>query len=200
MNDILCVILARRDNERLPEKHLQTIDGVTLIRQAINKVLSADLFDKVILSTDCPKCIDEGRDAGIDIIERAPDLCKQTSCMANAFRDAVEKSIEMYGKLHRWGCMFQPTHFLVSTNLIQKMYNIISTPANDSRSNEQPLAVVDTESHLYPWFFDLRPGASACNRKRLEYHDTLGEISVDIHNQQDLEQARLLYKWKETVS
>ena len=196
MNDVICVILARRASERLHEKHTQKIEGVTLIRRAIDRVLEADLFDHVILSTDCPKCMQEADDAGINIIKRAPELCQQESCLANAFRDAVDMSIGMYGKLHRWGCLFQPTHFLVSTDLLHRMYNIISTSAGDNpRASDQPWSAVITESHLYPWFFDLRPGVAACRQKTLDYFDTVDEISVDIHDQRDLEQARLLYSW-----
>ena len=197
-NNLIGVILARRDSKRLVEKHVQTIGGITLIRHAINKLLSADLFDHVILSTDCPKCIEEGRDAGIDVIERDPKLCQQESCMAEAFMDAVDKSVGIYGKLHRWGCLFQPTNFLVSTDLLHRMYKIISTPRDDNpRAHNSYWGAVITESCLYPWFYDLRPGIGPTDRKTLDYFDTVDEISVDIHNQRDLDQARILYQWME---
>ena len=201
MNDAICIIMARRESTRLIEKHIQEIEGVTLIRRAIDKVLEANLFDHVLLSTNCPDCMREAENAGVDYFERAPELCQQNACLANAFRDAVDKSVEIYGKLHRWGCFFQPTHFLVSVEFLRKMYDIISNPATDNpRASDQPWSSVITgadSSGLFPWFVDLRPGVAACRQRVLDYFEFKDEISVDIHNQQDLERARLLYKWKE---
>lgn len=195
-NDIICIILARKGSKRLPNKHLANINGVTLIRRAINKVIKADLFDDIILSTDCADCMQEARDAGISIIERDSELCMDESCLINAFMDAVDKSVEMYGKRYRWGCLFQPTHFLVSTDLLKRMYNIISSVRGDNpRASDSFWGAVTSWSHLYPWCFDLRPGASALPQKELDYFDTKSEISIDIDKEEDLERARLLHKY-----
>ena len=199
-NDIICIIMALNRSSRTPGKNLADIHGKSVAARAIDTVLDAQLFDHVILSSDHPELLGIAREAGIDIINRDPALCGSTSCLANAFRDNVEQSIAMYGKLHRWGCLFMPTHFLVSAEFLHRQYRIISNVSDDNpRASDQPVSAINYggDSGLFPWFYDLRPGVVACRPKVLDYHKTKDVLSVDIDRPEDLERARLIYKWRE---
>ena len=216
--DCVCIINARKGSTRYADKHLVDINGKPLIRRAFERAKKSEVFDNILLSTNCPDCISEAKAAGVDYFERDEKLCRDISGLSTAFMDAVEKSVDIYGKLHRWGCMFQPTHFMVTVDYLKTAYELICSmpmnsiaqlahdskqwhnlslgiPTNLASSDDQPFGMVECLSHEVPWFYDLRPGAAILEKKMLVYHNILDEVSVDIHNERDVERAQLLHKW-----
>ena len=86
---ILGVIPARGGSKRIKDKNILNINGKPLIAYTIEAVLSADLIDKCVVSTDDPKIAEAARKCGIDIIMRPGDLACDNSAIDDALRHAV---------------------------------------------------------------------------------------------------------------
>jgi CMP-N-acetylneuraminic acid synthetase len=71
------VIFARANNDRLPNKHLLTINSLPLILHSYYSVISQ--LDKVYIATNCPDIINLCGVVGISVIVRPDDLCQSDS-------------------------------------------------------------------------------------------------------------------------
>ena len=52
-NNIVCVIPARGGSKRIPKKNIKDFFGKPLIAYSIKVAQESNLFDKIIVSTDC---------------------------------------------------------------------------------------------------------------------------------------------------
>ena len=191
MTNMIAVIPARKDSERLKDKHLQEINGVRLMERAINRCQESGLFDEIAVITNCDVCLAIAEQEDVTGIRRPDKLCTAKSGLGNVFMDAIDH-VRKEWRYYRWGCLFQPTHFLVSDRYLWKCYDYLSQPQTNAFNHDQHYGSVEAVSHGFPWFYDLRPGAAILEKKMLQHHDLLGEVTVDIHTAEDVKLAELL--------
>jgi len=85
-------VIARSGSKRLPYKNLLPFCGVPLVRHAVIKLLNSELFDQVVLSTDCDliarTCMDL---EGVCLLMRTEDLAQDSTASIPVFQDIIEK-------------------------------------------------------------------------------------------------------------
>lgn len=88
----LVLIPARAGSKGVPNKNAKSFaDGNSLTERAIAVALGVFPAEKVVLSTDDAVLIQQGRKAGISVIERSPELASDTAGMLEVMIDAIEK-------------------------------------------------------------------------------------------------------------
>ena len=71
----LCFIPARGGSKRIPHKNLLPIAGKSLLRRTIDTAIQADIFDKIVVSSDDPKVKEEVLRLGqVSFHDRDPKL------------------------------------------------------------------------------------------------------------------------------
>ena len=88
----LVLIPARAGSKGVPNKNAKSFaGGKSLTERAIAVALGVFTAEKVVLSTDDAVLIQQGRKAGISVIERSPELASDTAGMLEVMIDAIEK-------------------------------------------------------------------------------------------------------------
>lgn len=86
----LAVILARAGSKGLPDKCVVPLLGRPLIAYTIEAGLAARRVADVVLTTDSPAAAALGREAGVMVVRRPPELAADTARVDAAVRHAVD--------------------------------------------------------------------------------------------------------------
>lgn len=86
-----CMIPVRKGSQRLAKKNYLKINGKTIYQIAIEKALSANLFDKIVLNTDDPDLENEVSQYSIDFYLRAPELASSEATSEMVVLDFLKK-------------------------------------------------------------------------------------------------------------
>ncbi|HEU5149621.1 MAG TPA: acylneuraminate cytidylyltransferase family protein [Iamia sp.] len=73
---VLALVPARGGSARIPGKNLKTIGGRSLVRLAVDIGLAVAQIDEVIVSSDAPEILAEGRSAGATVDHRSAALAR----------------------------------------------------------------------------------------------------------------------------
>ena len=84
----IAVIPARSGSVELPNKNLQVIGGKSLLNRAIDFAIEADLFDKVIVTTDYSAHLFQND--GVDVHHRPENLATSQTTMVEVLMDVIE--------------------------------------------------------------------------------------------------------------
>jgi len=97
MKRTFAFIFARGGSKGLPGKNLLSISGMSLTARAIMIAKNIDCIERVFLSSDCDKIIEEGKQSGAEIIKRPKILATDTASEWDAWKHAINVSCEKYG-------------------------------------------------------------------------------------------------------
>ena len=87
---VLAVVPARSGSKGIPDKNMQTLDGVSLIGLAGRCLVNVPIIDRRIISTDSERYAEEGRRWGLDApFLRPPELATDTASAADTVTHAL---------------------------------------------------------------------------------------------------------------
>ncbi len=89
---VLTVIIARAGSKGLPSKNTRVIAGRPIIAYSIEHAQESSYCDRIIVSTDGAAIAEAATNAGIEVINRPPELADDLATVDSAVRHAVEKS------------------------------------------------------------------------------------------------------------
>lgn len=87
--NILCVLAARGNSKRVPNKNIRMLLGKPLMAYTLEKALESQLCSKVVVSTDNSEIVAIAKNYGVRVIKRPDDLALDTSAIDDALRHAV---------------------------------------------------------------------------------------------------------------
>ena len=97
--NVLCTICARGGSKGVFKKNIRGINGKPLIAYSIEQALESNLFDHVVVSTDCDDIASIAKQYGAEVFfKRDPDLSSDASGKVCVIRDAFIRSEEYYRK------------------------------------------------------------------------------------------------------
>ena len=106
---IVAVIPARGGSQRIPGKNIRDFCGQPIMKYAIDAAKSSDIFDQVIVSTDCPKIADVARKCGADVpFMRPAELADNFTTTAPVLRHAIQE-LSKSGQTLEYVCGIYPT-------------------------------------------------------------------------------------------
>lgn len=90
MNKVLAVIPVRKNSKRLPGKNIKKLMGKSLIEWAIEGALKANIFDKIVISSDSQEMLDlASKYPEVDVDLRSPNLAQDTSTCPQVLEEIV---------------------------------------------------------------------------------------------------------------
>ncbi|MBN1490781.1 MAG: acylneuraminate cytidylyltransferase family protein [Phycisphaerae bacterium] len=87
---VLAVILARAGSKGLPDKCVLPLCGRPMLAYTIGHARQAESLDAVVLTTDSERAAAIGREHGVFVVERPPELADDRATVDAAARHALE--------------------------------------------------------------------------------------------------------------
>ncbi len=95
----LCVILARGGSKGIPGKNIIDICGKPLIQYSIEAAIKSNIFDEIVVSTDCKKIAKASKNAGALVpFMRPENLAGDNVWSRDALKHAVLECEKIYSK------------------------------------------------------------------------------------------------------
>ena len=86
----IAVIPARGGSKRIPEKNLALFRGRPLVAHTIEQSLAADIFDRILLSTDDERIAAVGRAYPVEILPRSEQLADDRATILQVLCDIID--------------------------------------------------------------------------------------------------------------
>jgi CMP-N,N'-diacetyllegionaminic acid synthase len=105
----IALIPARSGSKRVPNKNLAKIQSRTLLEITCKSVIQARVFDRVVVSTDCPEIAEEALRAGAEVPFLRPyELSMDSTLMIDVIRHLIHQ-LPLDDKEYAAIALFQPT-------------------------------------------------------------------------------------------
>lgn len=155
----VAVIPARAGSTRLKDKNIYPLAGKPLIRWTTEAVVSSDVFDKVIISTDSDLIFDAVRDLPVERHFRPNEHATVTATALNAMIDLMQNIEDKYD----YFSYFLPTCPFISPEDIKEGFNSLTDDVDFCVSMTQipetiQLACVMKNDWVMPVFDNLEAG------------------------------------------
>ncbi len=86
---LLGIIPAKGKSNRLPDKNLTQCAGKSLVQRAIETAMAAEIFDKIVLSSEDSRILEIGEHFGVEIRARRPILSEDGVTVAAVVTDIL---------------------------------------------------------------------------------------------------------------
>ncbi|MDB4434762.1 pseudaminic acid cytidylyltransferase [Akkermansiaceae bacterium] len=172
---LVCIIPARGGSKRIPRKNVKPFLGRPIIEYSIQAALESNLFDEVIVSTDCPEIAEIGRECGattpfIRPSDTASDFATTAEVLVHALDYYSQNGVS-------WDCMccLYPTAPFCDSEVLRKGFELLS-------EGEAP-AVLPVAEFAYPILRSLRiNGIGDLEMNWPEYELTRSQDLVDAYH------------------
>ena len=188
--DVLGIILARAGSRRLPGKNTLSFCGKPLISWTIEAAINSKLSG-VILSSDCPKCLELSKTYQIQSHRRPATLALDDTTSA----DVILELMRGYSRPYEYIMLLQPTSPLRDSrdiNGMLKCYRALREIAGEMTmcSANAVTKKLNGAMYLAPWEkFILDQGF------KIDYEYWMpGQKSVDIDTIEDFEKAEKIMR------
>jgi len=128
----LAVILARGGSKGIPKKNIIDLNGKPLIYYTIKAALDSNVFDEVVVSTDCPSIASVALDCGAKVPFMRPDELSQDHVWSrDALKHAVIECERIYEKTYDYVIELPCVAPLRNDDHIREAYEkLVSTKAD----------------------------------------------------------------------
>jgi len=135
----VALIPARKGSERLPGKNIADLNGHPLIAYTISSAKRSKLFDRVIVSTDCPQIAEISRKYGAEVPSlRSSELSSSSSPDIFWVLLAINDWLQL--KDEDFLAILRPTNpFRTPATIIQAFNSLLRDPSIDSIRAIRPI-------------------------------------------------------------
>lgn len=142
----VAITFARGGSKGLPGKNLREFNGIPLIAHAINQAKAANVFDRVMVSTDCPEIAQISEQFGAEVpFMRPPEYSGDKDAEWLAWRHAISFIT------HELCLKLDSVTSIPATSPLRKSTDIVKV-VEHFRKNDFDMVMAITESHRNPWF------------------------------------------------
>lgn len=128
----VAVIPARAGSKRIPHKNIRLFHGRPMIAWSIRAALESQLFDRVIVSTDCDQIAAIAEDAGATVPFRRPAaLADDFAPTIPVIRHAIDALTSLGERPATVCCLYATAPFVVTGDLIAAHEKLQADPSLD---------------------------------------------------------------------
>ncbi|GAB6074221.1 pseudaminic acid cytidylyltransferase [Nautilia lithotrophica] len=114
----ICIIPARGGSKRIPKKNIKNFCGKPLIAYSIENAKKAELFERIVVSTDSNEIAEVAEKYGAEILWRPKELADDYSGSIDVFDHAIE--ILNKENKYNYACMLYPTAPLLDVKYLKE--------------------------------------------------------------------------------
>lgn len=142
----VAITFARGGSKGLPGKNLREFNGIPLIAHAINQANAANVFDRIMVSTDCPEIARVSKQFGAEVpFMRPAEFSGDKHPEWLAWRHAVNFLTDDLG------LQLKSVTSVPATSPVRKVADIVKVVDHFHKSKFDMVMAI-TESHRNPWF------------------------------------------------
>ena len=141
---IVAVIPARGGSKRIPKKNIKEFFGKPIISYPIRAAINSQLFDKVIVSTDCKNIAQVAINYGAEVPFMRPKELSGDFLGTHEVVGHALKWLEDFGDTVEYACCLYATAPMIQGSDLIKGYDLIKT--------EKWKAVIAATKYSYPVF------------------------------------------------
>jgi CMP-N-acetylneuraminic acid synthetase/RimJ/RimL family protein N-acetyltransferase len=104
----LCIIPARGGSKRFPRKNVASFEGTPLVVRAVQVAAEANVFGRIVVSTEDPEIALLAKRAGAEVHDRPPTLATDSARVVDVC-EAVLDQLEREGERVATFCVLVPT-------------------------------------------------------------------------------------------
>ena len=112
MNKIICIIPARRGSKRIKNKNFKSFYGKPIISRVIQELKKFNIFDKIVVSTNCSEVKNIANKFGVEVLNRTEKLSDDTTDTKTVIVDAIKKLEKMNLNFEKVLCVYPTAVFL----------------------------------------------------------------------------------------
>jgi N-acylneuraminate cytidylyltransferase len=132
-NNIVCVIPARGGSKRIPKKNIKDFFGKPLIAYSIKVAQESNLFDKIIVSTDCKQISNIALKYGAEVQMRPDELSDDFTGTGDVV-EYVIKTLEKDGMKIDYVCTLYATAPLLQKEYLIKGFEVLKNNPKAKRA------------------------------------------------------------------
>ena len=128
----LAVIPARGGSKRIPQKNIRSFCGRPVMAYSIQAAISSGVFERIVVSTDCPKTAELAESCGAEVpfvrpAELADDLTPTIPVIAHAleFFSAADVTFDHVC------CIYASAPFVLAADLVAGLQKMVANPQAD---------------------------------------------------------------------
>ena len=158
----LCIIPARRNSKRIPLKNIKEFHGRPIIEYVIGTCLNSNIFDEVVVSTDCKHIASIAQKAGASVpFIRPADLSDDLTPTINVVQHALSFYQDSGVEFRTVCCVYATAPFLTSAVLLKGLKRLNEEQCNfvfagGLFSNPVLRAVAEDGQMLFPQYKKTR--------------------------------------------
>lgn len=130
LGEVVAIIPARGGSKGVPRKNLLPVAGVPLVARAVQAALTAELVDRVYVSTDDSEIAGISVEAGAQIIERPATIAGDTASSESAVLHAMDE-IEAQGVALATVAFLQATSPFISSVSLSEAVRLVHSGKYD---------------------------------------------------------------------
>jgi N-acylneuraminate cytidylyltransferase len=121
----LAIIPARSGSKGLKDKNIIDLNGKPLIAYTIEAALRANVFDRIIVSTDSAEYADIAQSFGAEVIMRGDELSNDTATTFMVIEDVLKKlnAYDMFALLQPTSPLRKSKHIIEALNLFESNFD-----------------------------------------------------------------------------
>ena len=125
----VAIIPARRGSKRLPGKNIRDFMGKPAIAHAISAAVRSELFDRVIVSTDCAETAGIGVAFGAEVPFRRPAALSNDECGTLPVLQHALGFLQAQGDRPEFACCVYPTAVLLTPHHLRESFTqLVAAP------------------------------------------------------------------------
>lgn len=140
----IAIIPARGGSKRIPKKNIKNFLGKPIISYSVELAIKSNLFDKVIVSTDCDEIAEIAKSYGAEVpFKRPHEISDDFSTLNEVLKHAID-FIENDGFLYEYVCCIYATAPFIEIDDVRRGFELINTKKWES--------VIAATNFSYPIF------------------------------------------------
>ncbi|KMV28510.1 hypothetical protein AB733_23365 [Photobacterium swingsii] len=172
-NKILAIIPARGGSKRIPKKNIKSFFGREIITYSIEAAVKSEIFQKIIVSTDCNEIKSVALTAGAEV----PFLRSETNSddFATTF-DVIKEVLAEVGEQFDYVCCIYPTSVFVSPEVLVDAYSKLN-------KNESATSIASVLQYSHPIQRSLTIDSEYLVSNHPEYYNSRSQdLEVNYHD------------------
>ena len=117
MNKIICIIPARKGSKRIRNKNIKNFFGKPLIGHVLSNLKKFQIFDKIVVSTNCRKIKKIAEMYNVDVLIRSEKLSDDYTDTRTVIADAIKKLEKKNLNFKKVACVYPTSIFLEKSHL-----------------------------------------------------------------------------------
>lgn len=193
--DCVALIPARSGSKRVPNKNIRLLDGIPCMAHTINAARNADIFERIIVSTDSEDYADIAKQFGAEIPYLRPAQYSRSESPDIEWIHDIIKNFPKYEIKAKSVCILRPTSPFRKPESIKKAYEkFVKTKGADSLRAVEKVSQHPGKMWVMRSEF-LLPLLPFVNDKSVPWHSSQTNTLPTIY----VQNASLEFTWVDTV-